>query len=94
MKINLGCGKNIKKGFINLDAIKLPGVDVVCNLEDGKLPFKDNSVKIIVLNHVLEHIQNLESLLKEIYRISKANAKIYIRVPYFSHESAFSHYQT
>jgi len=93
MKINLGCGKDIKKGFINVDKMKLPEVDVVCNIEGKKLPFKTNSVEVVVLNHVLEHIQNLELLLKEIYRVCKSNARIYIRVPYFSHESAFSHYQ-
>ena len=93
MKINLGCGNDIREGFVNVDRMKIPGVDVVADIDGGKLPFKDNSVEMILLSHVLEHIQNLEKLLEELYRVCKPNAKIYIRVPYFSHESAFSHYQ-
>ena len=93
MKINLGCGTDIKEGFVNVDRMKIPGVDVVADIDGGKLPFKDNSVEMVFLSHILEHICDLEKLLKEIYRICKPNAKIYIKVPYFSHESAFSHYQ-
>lgn len=93
MKINLGCGKDIRKGFINVDKVKLKGGDIICDIDGNELPFENNVAETIVLNHVLEHISNLEFLLKEIYRISKKGAKIYIRTPYFSHESAFSHYQ-
>jgi hypothetical protein len=41
MKLNLGCGRDIKQGFVNLDYMPLPGVDVVADLErcaDTKLP--------------------------------------------------------
>lgn len=31
-RLNLGCGRDIKKGWINLDILKLPGVDVVYDL--------------------------------------------------------------
>ncbi len=93
MKVNLGCGKDIRKGFVNVDKVSLEGVNIVCDFEKKKLPFKDDSVSFIVINHVLEHVFDLEFLLKEIYRISENGAKISIRVPYFSHESAFSHYQ-
>ena len=93
MKINLGCGTDIKEGFVNVDRMQLPGVDVVGDIDGKKLPFKKNSVELVIVNHVLEHVQNLELLLKELHRICKPKARIYVRVPYFSHESAFSHYQ-
>ena len=31
-KLNLGCGKLIMKGYVNLDFLKLDGVDVVIHL--------------------------------------------------------------
>lgn len=93
IRLNLGCGRDVRKGYINVDQMKIPGVDVVCNIDGGKLPFKDNSVDEILLNHIVEHIWNFEFFLKELYRISRKGCKIYIRTPYFSHESAFSHYQ-
>lgn len=57
--VNLGCGKNILKNFINIDVVKLPGVDIVTSLEKAHLPFSDNSVQIVKCKHILEHIENL-----------------------------------
>ena len=33
MKLNLGCGKNPMPGWVNLDRLDGPGVDLVCDLE-------------------------------------------------------------
>lgn len=33
LKLNLGCGKNILEGWVNIDSADLPGVDWVANLE-------------------------------------------------------------
>ena len=33
-KLNVGCGRNIQDGWINLDSAALPGVDIVCDLEN------------------------------------------------------------
>ena len=46
-----------------------------------KLPFKDNSFDNIICSEVLEHIEDFEKVIKEIYRISKPGAKIGISVP-------------
>jgi len=42
-KLHLGCGKIIKEGYVNLDIQKLPGVDVIHDLNKFPYPFKDNS---------------------------------------------------
>ncbi len=89
MKLHLGCGFNKKRGYVNCDISKDVNPDLVLNLEK-RLPFKSNSIDEIIAEHVFEHVENFVSLMSEIYRVSKPNAKIYIKVPYFSHESAFS----
>jgi len=89
MKLNLGCGNQKLKGYVNCDKIKEVNPDKVVDLEK-KLPFKDNSVAEVVLTHVIEHVTNLIQLMEEIYRICKNKAIIKIRTPYFSSESAFS----
>ena len=45
------------------------------------LPFQDNSFDNIICSEVLEHIEDFEEVIKEIYRISKPGAKIGISVP-------------
>ncbi|MEM4245321.1 MAG: methyltransferase domain-containing protein [Candidatus Nanoarchaeia archaeon] len=88
-KLNIGCGKKIMPGFINLDMCKGEGVDVVHNLNKFPYPFKDNTFKYINAEQVLEHLDNLPRTMEEIHRISKPEAIVHIGVPYFRSESAF-----
>ena len=83
-KLNIGCGNEIKKGYINVDFVKQPGVDVVMNLEKFPWPFKNNEFDEVYASHVLEHVSDLIKTMAEIHRISKNGAKIIIRGPHFS----------
>jgi len=80
-KLHLGCGKNIKKGWVNLDLMALPGVDVVHNLNKFPYPFKDNQFEKIFSDNVLEHLEDLIKPLEELYRICKNKSTIEIIVP-------------
>ena len=63
MKLNLGCGNKIIEGYINVDKFDLYNVDLKHDLETFPYPFEDDSVKEIILSHVLEHIDNLQKFL-------------------------------
>jgi SAM-dependent methyltransferase len=89
MKLHLGCGNDKKEGYVNCDISPEVNPDKIVDL-NKKLPFKDNSIDEIVINHVLEHFHEPLRILKEFYRICKNGAIVKIRVPYFAHESAFS----
>jgi SAM-dependent methyltransferase len=88
-KLHLGCGDIIKKGYINLDIKKLPGVDVAHDLLKFPYPFKDNTFDLIEMHHVLEHLKDPLRVIKELWRISKPNGKIVIAVPHWSHFTAY-----
>ncbi len=88
-KLNLGCGNQPKKGWINLDISPGKGVDVIHDLNKLPYPFKDNSIDAIYAEYVLEHIPNILGALKELYRICKNGAVIDIIVPHFTHHRAF-----
>jgi len=80
-KLNLGCGKDIKEGYINVDSIKLPGVDKVVDLNKYPWPFKDNEFDFVLCSHILEHLNSIIKPLEEIWRITKKNSKVKILVP-------------
>lgn len=82
-KLNIGCGKDIKKGYVNLDSIKLAGIDVVHDLNKYPWPFKSNTFDLVECNMILEHLDSIVKPLEEIYRISKLQGKIIIKVPFF-----------
>lgn len=83
-KLNLGCGNKIKRGYVNLDINKYPGVDVVHDLNKFPWPFKDNEFDYVFASHVLEHVDDLIKVMKELKRVCKSGAKIVVRVPHFS----------
>lgn len=80
-KLNLGCGKNIKEGYINIDLYKGDGVDIILNLEEARLPFPENSVDEIYISHALEHISNRYNLILECHRVLKPRGKLIIYLP-------------
>lgn len=82
-KLNLGCGSDIKKEYINLDIANLPGVNVVHDINKLPLPFKKEEFDYILCQDILEHIDYIP-LLKELHRILKKDGIIEIRVPHFS----------
>ncbi len=86
MKLNLGCGQDYRKGFVNADIRENSKKDITINMEEGLWKFKDNTFNYIYLRHVLEHIdpKKLTFLMEEMFRICKSNATIDIYVPHFS----------
>jgi predicted SAM-dependent methyltransferase len=83
-KLNLGCGNDIRQGYVNLDFFNFKGVDVIWNINKFPYPFKDNSFSEIIISHVLEHVDDVVRVMEEVWRISKPGAIIKIGVPYYS----------
>jgi ubiquinone/menaquinone biosynthesis C-methylase UbiE len=80
MKLNVGCGTDIREGFTNIDSRAGPGVNLIVDVTKG-LPFDSDSVDQIVCNHTLEHIVQWERVVEEFYRVLKNGGILEIRVP-------------
>ena len=87
-RLNVGCGRDSRAGWVNLDASPLPGVDVVHDLQNLPLPFGDEEFDEILCQDVLEHIEYIP-VLKELHLILKTGGKISIRVPHFTSRNNF-----
>lgn len=91
-RLHLGCGRDIKPGWINLDCVELPGVDVVADLDNcakAQLPFPDDSFDEVFASHVIEHIRNPLPLMQELYRVCRQGAIATFRTPHGSNDDAF-----
>jgi hypothetical protein len=92
LKLNLGSGQDRRPGYVNVDKFGAP--DLKCDLAQFPWPWPDNSVDEVVLKHVLDHLSpSLEILfgvVKELYRVCKHGAIIFIAVTHPSHESFIS----
>jgi SAM-dependent methyltransferase len=87
-RIDLGCGKAKREGFIGVDSSSSPGVDHVVDLTRERLPFPDASVSHVYSSHFLEHIAVPNHIFMEIARVCTEGAKIEFWMPYgFSNEA-------
>ena len=53
---------------------------VVCDIQN--MPFKDNSVDIVVCTETLEHVPDMQRAINECYRILKESGYIFISYPH------------
>lgn len=74
------------KRFRSLNNLKYVTADLLSPIADVKtdirnMSFKDNSFDVFICNHVMEHIDEEQKALKEIYRILKPNGWAILQVP-------------
>lgn len=81
MYVNLGCGKDVRPGWVNVDRHPFPGV-TVADAERDSLPFPDGSVDVVYASHFLEHVFDLERVIREVHRILKPDGIFEVRVPH------------
>lgn len=86
INVNLGCGTNIVKGWINIDLVPPSNADKSF-LKGSALdiPLEDGSVDYILLDQVLEHMamDDVIPALWEIRRVLKKGGRCVIVVPDF-----------
>ncbi len=91
-RLNVGCGRNILEGYINIDSAALPGIDLICNLEELRerpIDLPDGTVEYFLLSHVIEHIRDSLGLMQELWRLAIPGAIAQIRVPHGANDDAW-----
>ncbi len=89
MKLNIGSHAKKLDGFLNLDILAMPGVDIVQDAteppyhDDAGELIVDGMVEEIVSQEFLEHIgfRNLHRVLQEWVRILAPNGSLTVQVP-------------
>ena len=91
MRLNLGCGRDVREGWVNVDQYPAPGVDLVVDLDQAdkvELPWPDDSFDEIHASHIVEHLHYPLPLFAEAWRIAKPDAVMVVRCPYGSSDAA------
>lgn len=89
LQLNLGSGRHPVAGYVNVDKEGSP--DLVWDLESFPWPWQDGSVREVRMNHVLEHlgagVKVYFGIWKEMYRVCRHGASVFITVPHPRHDS-------
>jgi SAM-dependent methyltransferase len=91
VRVNLGCGDQRLPGHIGLDILIRTGTDVICDL-NVSIPLAPSSVEHIRATSILEHIDELERLLKEVSRVLSPDGTFYVSVPHWTNPLYYSDY--
>jgi ubiquinone/menaquinone biosynthesis C-methylase UbiE len=92
-RLNLGCGPDYRKGWVNVEVLPTLKADVHHNLDKYPYPFKANEFDEVLMSMVLEHVVDPFKTLKEVIRISKDGAKLTVIVPHAASYSNFTDLQ-
>lgn len=83
-RINLGCGRDFRAGWDNIDISKEVKAEYYLDIRTDKLPHKDNSVSEIYCSGVLEQVlynEHLVHSLNECHRVMQKEGILSIVVP-------------
>jgi SAM-dependent methyltransferase len=91
LKLDFGCGKNKREGFVGVDQYKFDGVDHVLNAGKDPFPFDDSSVDEAHSSHFVEHLTPVERchFFNELWRVLKPGAQATIITPHWSNARAY-----
>jgi len=76
-KLNLGCGTDHRKGWVNLDFSELGLAEVKHDMLKFPYPFKDNEFDYILASHVLEHFyyEEITKIMNEFIGLLKSQVR-------------------
>jgi hypothetical protein len=92
MKLNLGCGQNPLDGFVNVDWIDGPGVDLMLDLENDtwwNAPgLRPDTVDQVYASHLIEHIRDPLAMMQNLWHVCSDGALAEFACPYGSSDDA------
>jgi SAM-dependent methyltransferase len=89
VRLNLGCGHDIRPGWVNVDAAPAPGIDVATDFDhDPRFPFADGTVGYSEGVHLLEHLTQPLPFMAELWRVTRPGGTAVFCCPYGSSDDA------
>lgn len=90
MKLDLGCGKNKREGFIGVDSRPFEGVDIVADLRQP-WPWDHGSIEEVHCSHFVEHLTAPERIhfANELHRVLKPGGKATLITPHWASSRAY-----
>ncbi len=87
--LDIGCGPEKYPGAIGADKNADTAADVLCDVDQGGLPFADNSFDGVRALHLIEHVSDVIKTMEEFHRVTRAGGIIYVVTPHYTDASSF-----
>jgi 2-polyprenyl-3-methyl-5-hydroxy-6-metoxy-1,4-benzoquinol methylase len=92
LRLNLGCGlaADLSDMVVNVDAVALPGVDMIWDLDDHPWPWDDEAFDEVHAIQVFEHLHDPVGFMVDCHRVLGANGLLLITTPHYMSENSFT----
>lgn len=90
IKLDLGCGKSKREGYIGVDTRAFEGVDQVVDLREP-WPWEAESVSDVHCSHFVEHLNAKERIhfVNELYRVLTPGGTVTLITPHWASNRAY-----
>lgn len=88
MRLNLGCCDAILPGYVNVDVVDGPGVDLVADLSKP-WPWLDGTIERVRAHDVIEHLPDKIHTMNELWRVLEPGGIAEVAVPTTDGTGAF-----
>lgn len=90
MRLNLGCGRDYREGWVNVDHPKAQTKhDAPWDMDSQMSPFGDDSVEHSEGSHVLEHLHHPLHFMEQLWLATKPGGTARFLLPYGSSDDAW-----
>jgi ubiquinone/menaquinone biosynthesis C-methylase UbiE len=86
--LDVGCGKDKIEGAVGIDRVRLPGVDIVADLNVLPWPVESSSVDHLVCKHVISHLNDFVATIEEMHRVVRPGGLVEILAPHYTSDNA------
>lgn len=89
MRLNLGCGEDIRDGWVNVDLFD--GDGVLCyDLNRDVWPWAEGSASEVLARHIFEHVDSAPGFMEACWRVLAPGGRLEIETPHWMSRDAYT----
>ena len=82
--LHLGCGNKKAPEAIGVDFNPKSQADIIHDLNEVPWPLESDAFNLVILEHVIEHLNDVVQVMAELYRVCDEGAIVKVVTPHFS----------
>jgi len=89
--LDIGCGlKRAEPGAIGMDWSPESGAEAICDVNQYPWPLPDGAFGRVHMSHIVEHLDDIVRGMKEVHRVAKNGAAVFVTTPHFSSHNSYT----